>query len=66
MANPAARALFEAVRLSLIDVSVANSAMGVGELASDLATQWIADNRDLVDEWIAAARAAGSGELSRP
>ena len=61
-ANPAARALFEAVRLSLIDVSVANLAMVGGESPTDLATEWIADNRDVVDEWIAAARAAGPGE----
>ena len=65
-ANPAARVLFEAVRLSVIDVSVANLAMLGGEHPTDLAAQWIADNRDLVDEWIAAARAAGPGELSRP
>ena len=61
-ANPAARALFEAVRLSVIDVSVANLAFVGGERPTDLATEWIADNRDLVDEWIAAARAAGPGE----
>ena len=61
-ANPAARALFEAVRLSVIDVSLANLAMAGGERPTDLATQWIADSRDLVDEWIAAARAAGPGE----
>ena len=57
-ANPAAKALFEAVELSVIDVSLANVAQDQGESPSDLATQWIADNRDLVDEWIAAARAA--------
>ena len=58
-ANPAANALFEAVRLSVIDVSLANVAMGEGESPTDLATQWLADNRDLADEWIAAALAAG-------
>ena len=58
-ANPAAGALFEAVRLSVIDVSLANVAMGEGESPSDLATQWIADNRGLADEWIGAALAAG-------
>ena len=42
----------------MIDVSLANVAMGEGESPSDLAVQWIADNRDLVDEWIAAALAA--------
>ena len=39
---------------------VANVVMVGGESPTDLATQWIADNRDLVDEWIAAARPAGS------
>ena len=58
-ANPAAAALFEAVRLSVIDVSLANVAMGEGESPTDLATQWIADNRDLADEWVAAGMAAG-------
>ena len=58
-ANPAAGALFEVVRLSVIDVSLANVAMGEGEGPSDLATQWIADNRELADEWIHAALAAG-------
>ena len=58
-ANPAANALFEVVRLSVIDVSLANVAMGEGEGPTDLATQWLADNRDLADEWIAAALAAG-------
>ena len=57
-ANPAAEALFEAVKLSVIDVSLANVAMGSGRSPTDLAAQWIADNRDLADEWITAARAA--------
>ena len=57
-ANPAAEALFEAVKLPVIDVSLANVAMGGGRSPTDLAAQWIADNRDLVDEWITAARAA--------
>ena len=57
-ANPAAEALFEAVKLSVIDVSLAIAAMGAGESPTDLATQWIADNRDRVDEWIHAALAA--------
>ena len=57
-ANPAAEALFEAVKLSVIDVSLANVAMGEGKNPTDLAAQWIADNRALVDPWITAARAA--------
>ena len=58
-ANPAAEALFEAVRLSVIDVSLANVAMGEGDSPRDLAIEWISDNRGLADEWIAAALAAG-------
>ena len=65
-ANPAARALFEAVRLSVIDVSLANLAMSRGESPTVLATQWIADNRDLVDEWLAAAQAAWPGDVWLP
>ena len=57
-ANPVAAALFEAVKLSVIDVSLAAAKQNGGENPTDLAVQWIADNRDLVDEWIAAARAA--------
>ena len=57
-ANPAAKALFEAVKLSVIDVSLATVAVASGEDLTDLATQWIADNRDLVDGWIATALAA--------
>ncbi|MCE2513330.1 MAG: hypothetical protein J4F50_12465, partial [Acidimicrobiia bacterium] len=54
-ANPAARALFEVVRLSVIDVSLANLAQDGGASPTDLAVQWVADNRDLVDEWMVAA-----------
>ena len=57
-ANPAAAALFEAVKLSVIDVSLANVEQGEGASPTDLATQWLADNRALADEWIAAALAA--------
>ena len=57
-ANPTAKALFEAVKLSVIDVALANVAQDQGETPTDLATQWIADNRALVDEWITAAIAA--------
>ena len=59
-ANPAARALFEAVRLSVIDVSLANVAQGAGESPADLAARWIADNRDRADEWLTAAAAAAA------
>ena len=59
-ANPAARALFEAVRLTPLEVSLANVAQSEGGAhPDDLAAQWIQDNRDRVDSWLAAARTAG-------
>ena len=57
-ANPAAEALFEVVRLSVIEVSQANVAQDEGTVAADLATAWIADNRTTVDGWLDAARGA--------
>ncbi len=57
-ANPAARALFEAVELSVVDVSLANVAIAEGRSPTHLAHQWITDNRARVDRWLAAARAA--------
>jgi glycine betaine/proline transport system substrate-binding protein len=62
-ANPAADALFEQVQLSVIDVSLANVAQAGGadtnEAIQGLATDWIADNRDVVDGWLEAAASAG-------
>jgi glycine betaine/proline transport system substrate-binding protein len=61
-ANPAAAALFNAVKLPIIDVSLANveqdNGMNTTEDIKGLAAKWIADNRSTVDEWIAAAKAA--------
>lgn len=57
--NPAAEALLGAVKLSVIDVSIANVAQGAGSTPDELASEWIANNRDLADSWIAAALAAG-------
>ena len=57
-ANPAAAALLEAVKLSVIEVSLANVEQGEGADPGDLATDWIANNRDTVDAWLDAARAA--------
>jgi glycine betaine/proline transport system substrate-binding protein len=60
--NPSARVLFEQVRLKVLDVALANVKYDTGETAEeDLARHaqdWIAENRPLVDEWLAAARAA--------
>ncbi len=61
-ANPAAAELFAQVTLPLIDVSLANVAQGDTDGSSAaigaLAAEWITNNRALVDEWLAAARAA--------
>ena len=64
-ANPAAEELFRQARISVIDVSMANFEQSAGmdteaEIAQ-LAAEWIADNRDAVDEWIAAAKTAAGG-----
>ena len=65
-ANPAAEALFEVVKLSVIDVSLANAAQNEGESPTSLAAQWIADNRNLADRWLTTARAAGPARAPAP
>jgi glycine betaine/proline transport system substrate-binding protein len=61
-ANPPAAALLDAVVLSVIDVSLANVEQANGKDTNEdieaLATEWIANNQELVDEWLSAARAA--------
>ena len=58
-ANPAAKLLFTAVRLTVLEVSLATETLRrTGADPDDLAAQWIADNRDRVDTWLAAAREA--------
>ena len=58
-ANPAAEELFLQIKLSVMDVSVANVAQSAGADPRDLAAEWIANNRDKVDPWLEAARSAG-------
>ena len=58
-ANPAAKQLLTDVKLSVMDVSVANVAQAAGSDPKDLAADWIAGNRATVDGWLDAARAAG-------
>jgi glycine betaine/proline transport system substrate-binding protein len=62
-ANPAAARLFELVKMSVIDVSLANVAQAGGADSNEdiqgLAAQWISDNRDMVDGWLADAASAG-------
>jgi len=61
-ANPAAGELFSQVKLSVIDVANENVKYSNGEDTEDdvkrHAEEWIADNRELVDTWLDAARAA--------
>ena len=63
-ANPYAAELFCAVRLSVIDVSLANvEQSGAGDASTEdfiagLASTWIVDNRDTVDGWLHQARNA--------
>ena len=61
-ANPAAAELLSVAKLPVVDVSLYNVEIDGGmdteaEIAQ-LAGKWITDNRDLVDSWLAAARAA--------
>lgn len=62
-ANPSAEALFDAAVMPLIDVALANveqdTTDGSSEAIGAIATRWIENNRDLVDGWLDAARAAG-------
>jgi glycine betaine/proline transport system substrate-binding protein len=60
--NPAAATLLEVIELPLGDVSAQNFLMDQGEnTQADItrqAEEWIAENRDLVDTWLQAARDA--------
>ena len=62
-ANPAVIALSEVFNPPLIDMAIAgvdlNASDGSQSAVEDIAAKWIADNRDLADEWIAVAMAAG-------
>ena len=44
--------------MDVVEVSLMNVEMADGVDVQDLAAQWIEDNRDLVDSWIAEAMAA--------
>ena len=56
--HPAAATLLELVKLNVVDVSLQVVAQDGGETPQNLATQWIANNQDLVDSWLAIARAS--------
>ena len=55
--HPAAAKLLEVVELNVVDVSLQVVAQEGGASPVDLAEQWIANNREKVDGWIAAALA---------
>jgi ABC-type proline/glycine betaine transport system substrate-binding protein len=60
--NPSARRLFELVTIPLVDISVQNARMFEGEnSAADIrshAEEWVANNEDEVNQWLAEATAA--------
>ena len=62
-ANPAAAELLRQAKLSVVDVSIANVEQDQGDYTeaeiAQAAGGWIADNRAVVDGWLAAALAAG-------
>jgi glycine betaine/proline transport system substrate-binding protein len=64
-ANPAAERLVSVVGIPLSDIAIQNLKMLLGEDSeADLtrhATEWIADNRTVVDSWLDAARKAVAG-----
>jgi len=61
-ANPAARSLFESVKIAVVDVALQNVRYDAGEnTTADVnhhAALWIENNRAQVDEWLQAAREA--------
>ena len=62
-ANPAAARLLELFTINPVDVTLQNVTYSLGENTEDdikgHAADWIADNRDQVDAWLAAARLIG-------
>lgn len=62
--NPAAQRLLEVVEIPLVDIFVQNAKMLDGEDSDEdiarHAEEWIAENRDLVDQWLEEARNAAN------
>ncbi len=56
--NPAAAKLLEVVKLNVVDVSLQIVEQDAGADIGELVAQWIADNQQQVDAWIAEALAA--------
>lgn len=63
-ANPAAKKLFEVVKIPLADISEMTSRIINGEDSKDdiaaMAEEWISAHQDQVDGWLKAARAAAA------
>ena len=61
-ANPVAARLLTVMDLPIVDVSIAQVEQAAGrdseEAINETASEWIANNRDSVDGWIAEAKAA--------
>ncbi len=69
--NPAAARLLELVEISVVDIALQNARYDTGgeNTTADVnrhAAEWIADNRDTVDAWLAEARAATEYTLAPP
>lgn len=62
--NPAAAKMFELVVIPLEDIAAQNAVMAAGENTDEdiqrHAQEWITENRQDVDQWLAAARMAGN------
>ena len=56
--HPAAAKLLEVVQLNVVDVSLQIVRQDAGEDIGVLVTEWIANNQEKVDTWIAEAKAA--------
>ena len=56
--HPAAAKLLEMVELNVVDVSLQVVAQEAGDTPEDLAAQWITENQNRVDAWLAVARAS--------
>ncbi len=62
--NPAAQKLLEQVTIPLVDISKENAKMLAGDDSEEAimghAQTWISDNRDQIDQWLAAAKQAAN------
>jgi len=58
--NPAAKALFEVVKIPLADISRQNARMHAGENTEEdiqrHAAEWVEENEEMVDTWLEVAK----------